>query len=814
MGLHDNPRRRAMVVEYLVLFQLDNVRGIATLRFNVVVLKPLHTVDDIEPGKRTAGGDAMSEQDELLNDFLVETKENLDHLDAELLALETSPADSGLINAIFRRLHTIKGVCGFLDLRKLESVSHAGETLLGALRAEELEVNDRIINLLLSLCDAIRTIVQTIEETKAEGNQSYDALAAELLAASKPHCAPPSTTPEMSLDDEFEALLDQRAATPFNAEKLSVETQSERVIEPSTKAASQPEPAENLEATSAKGTQETSLRVDVNLLNHLMNLAGELVLARNQILQCTKSVDDINFRAITQRLNLVTTELQEGVMKTRMQPINTVWSKFPRVVRDLSHSCKKQVRLELHGKETELDKTLIEAIKDPLTHIVRNSIDHGIEIPEKRIAAGKSPEGCITMGAFQEGGYVVIEIVDDGAGLNTEKIRDRAVERGLISKERAQTMSEAEIHRLIFAPGFSTADTVTNLSGRGVGMDVVKSSVEKIGGSVDITSWSGEGSTIRLKIPLTLAIIPALLFSCHEQRFAIPQNAVIELVQFSATERSGALSWIGSYPFYKLRGDLLPLVFLRDQLGIEASKGENSEQVIMVLDADGRRFGVVVDFVHDTEEIVVKPLGGLLADLQVYAGATILGDGQIALIIDPVVLARESTIEQQEQVATQAADSAEAIAIEEREQLLIVQVSTDMRVGIPLASVRRLEKFRPEDVERVGGSAMIQYRDSILPLVNVGSFLGVANRCDQSGDVVVVGHDHGTIGVQVEAILDVSSELSAMRPATDKVGISAFGVIQGKVIALVDIEQLIHASGAASGVARIGTADFAGDRVA
>lgn len=734
----------------------------------------------------------MSEQDELLNDFLIETKENLDHLDAELLALETSPSDSGLINAIFRRLHTIKGVCGFLDLKKLESVSHAGETLLGALRADELKVDDKIINLLLSLCDAIRTIVQTIEETKAEGSQSYEALAAELLSASKPQASGQSSPPQMSLDEEFEALLDQRAAAT-----TSPPIPAEPIKEAVVKHAPQPEVLESLEAASGKASQDTSLRVDVNLLNHLMNLAGELVLARNQILQCTKSVDDMNFRAITQRLNLVTSELQEGVMKTRMQPINTVWSKFPRVVRDLSHSCKKQVRLELHGKETELDKTLIEAIKDPLTHIVRNSIDHGIEIPEKRVASGKNPEGCITMGAFQEGGYVIIEIVDDGAGLNTEKIRDRAIERGLISKERAISMSEVEVHRLIFAPGFSTADTITNLSGRGVGMDVVKSSVEKIGGSVDITSWPGEGSTIRLKIPLTLAIIPALLFSCGTQRFAIPQNAVVELVQFSATERSGALSWIGSFPFYRLRGDLLPLIYLRSQLEIESSNDPSrSEQVIMVLDADGRRFGVVVDSVHDTEEIVVKPLGRLLASLQVYAGATILGDGQIALIVDPVVLARESKIDQQEQVASQNSESTEISVGADREQLLIVQVAPDMRVGIPLTSVRRLEKFKSDQIEYVGGNAMIQYRESILSLVNVGSFLGLTNHCAQSGDVVVVGHDQGSIGLQVESILDVSSDISAKRQARDKVGIDAFAVIQGKVIALLDIEQLCRAAGA------------------
>lgn len=732
----------------------------------------------------------MSEQDELLSDFLIETKENLDHLDAELLALETSPTDSGLINAIFRRLHTIKGVCGFLDLKKLESVSHAGETLLGALRADELKVDDKIINLLLSLCDAIRTIVQTIEETKAEGAQSYDALAAELLAASKPQASGQSSPPQMSLDEEFEALLDQRAAAA-----PSPTMPAEPIKEVVAKPAPQAEVLESLEAASGKASQDTSLRVDVNLLNHLMNLAGELVLARNQIMQCTKSVDDINFRAITQRLNLVTSELQEGVMKTRMQPINTVWSKFPRVVRDLSHSCKKQVRLELHGKETELDKTLIEAIKDPLTHIVRNSIDHGIELPEKRVASGKSPEGCITMGAFQEGGYVIIEIVDDGAGLNTEKIRDRAIERGLITKERALTMSEAEIHRLIFAPGFSTADTITNLSGRGVGMDVVKSSVEKIGGSVDITSWAGEGSTIRLKIPLTLAIIPALLFSCGAQRFAIPQNAVVELVQFSATERSGALSWIGSFPFYRLRGDLLPLIYLRSQLEIESSHDSTSEQVIMVLDADGRRFGVVVDSVHDTEEIVVKPLGRLLSSLQVYAGATILGDGQIALIVDPVVLARESKIDQQEQVVSQNSEIAETSAGGDREQLLIVQVAPDMRVGIPLTAVRRLEKFKADQIEYVGGNSMVQYRESILSLVNVGTFLGLKNHCAESGDVVVVGNEHGSLGLQVEGILDVSNEISARRPARDKVGISAFAVIQGRVIALLDIEQLCLANG-------------------
>jgi two-component system chemotaxis sensor kinase CheA len=731
----------------------------------------------------------MSEQDELLNDFLIETKENLDHLDEELLALEGNPSDSDLINAIFRRLHTIKGVCGFLDLHKLESVSHAGETLLQALRSNELTVTDRIITLLLTLCDAIRTIVTSIEETKTEGPTVFDALAADLLAAAQPQSSDASPK-ALSLDEEFAMIIAEREAQAGNDAKPQAEPLPAVELATSLHADSKVDQGDSGPGRAA--TAETSLRVDVELLDHLMNLAGELVLARNQILQSTKSLNDMHFRAITQRLNLVTSELQEGVMKTRMQPINTVWGKFPRVVRDLAITCKKQVRLEMVGKETELDKTLIEAIKDPLTHIVRNSIDHGIELPEKRVAIGKNPEGCITMKAFQEGGYVVIEIIDDGAGLNTEKIRDRALQRGLISRERAQTMSEQDVHRLIFAPGFSTADAITNLSGRGVGMDVVKSSVEKIGGQVDIASRSGDGSTIRLKIPLTLAIVPALLLSCAQQRFAIPQSAITELVQFSATERSGALSWVGSYPFYKLRGDLLPIIFLTKHFNVSSGeRGPSDEQVIVVIDVDGRRFGIVVDAVHDTEEIVVKPLGRQLANLQTYAGAAILGDGQIALILDPVMLAREVRIDQAARVVESESASVKRHT-DSSEKLLIVQLSSEMRAAIPLKAVRRLEEFALKDLERVSGSPVIQYRDSILPLLDVAQAIGVAHKPWDSGHVVVVLEGDETYGLQVEAILDVSAEIAAIKPVQGKPGVTAFGVIQGRVIALLDIRYLVN----------------------
>jgi two-component system chemotaxis sensor kinase CheA len=395
------------------------------------------------------------------------------------------------------------------------------------------------------------------------------------------------------------------------------------------------------------------------------------------------------------------------------------------------------------------------------------------------------------MRAFQEGGYVVIEIIDDGAGLNTEKIKDRALQRGLISRERAQTISEADVHRLIFAPGFSTADTVTNLSGRGVGMDVVKSSVEKIGGQVDIASRAGEGSTIRLKIPLTLAIVPALLLSCAHQKFAIPQSAITELVQFSATERSGALSWVGNYPFYRLRGDLLPILFLSKQLKVAATaEGDADEQVIVVIDVDGCRFGVVVDAVHDTEEIVVKPLGRQLGNLQTYAGAAILGDGQIALILDPIVLAREARIDQRE-AAVDRDMSSGTLTTQYSEQLLVVQLGTEMRAAIPLAMVRRLEEFPLANIESVGGSAVIQYRGSILPLVHVAAAIGQPSDGWRSGHVVVVGDGDNVFGLQVEAILDVSAEIAAIKPVKGKPGITSFGVIQGKVIALLDVPYLL-----------------------
>lgn len=755
----------------------------------------------------------MSEQDELLNEFLIESNENLDRLDEELVTLETEPNNRELLNSIFRRIHTIKGVCGFLDLSILESVTHAGENLLQTLRNGEVLVNEQITTLLLNLCDAVRSMLKMIETTGREGTERYEGLVEALVLAAEKKQAPHSSA-EMSLDDEFEAILAQREldamppaessdchtgeAHPLVAEVSSTPRVAPPTsyVAPSLKAQDDHGDLEVLDA-SKHAAMETTLRVDVDLLDHLMNLAGELVLARNQILQTTKSRTDIAFRNITQRLSLVTSELQEGVMKTRMQQIATVWTKFPRVVRDLARTCHKQVRLEMEGKETELDKTIIEAIKDPLTHIVRNSIDHGIELPDMRELAGKQAEGCISLRAFHEGGYVIIEIADDGAGLNTEKIRARALERGLISSERAQTMSENEIHRLIFAPGFSTAEAVTNISGRGVGMDVVKSNIERIGGQVDITSNWGLGSTIRLKIPLTLAIIPTLLVSSGGQKFAIPQVSITELVQMRthSAEQNKDLSWLGNTPVYRLRGNLLPLLFLDRQLEVCTSDTQTAveDKIIVVVKVDNCHFGIVVDSVYDTEEIVVKPLGRQLKNVPVFAGATILGDGQIALIMDIAALGKRSGIYQEAQRAEEKRLAAEATQTTTKDnlQLLVVQVSEEYRAAIPLEAVNRLEEIPQSELERLGSQMVVQYRGSILPVVDVCKLLKLPEQHGETMQIVVVGTGSTLMGLRVQQIMDVSNEISAVKPVKGHPGLRMIGVINKKVTAVLDVDQLL-----------------------
>jgi len=525
-----------------------------------------------------------------------------------------------------------------------------------------------------------------------------------------------------------------------------------------------------------------------------MNLVGELVLARNQVLQFTTSSSDNGFLATTQRLNLITTELQESVMKTRMQPISNVWSKLPRVVRDLSQSLGKKIRVEMDGKDTELDKTVLEAIKDPLTHIVRNACDHGIETPEIRAQRGKPAEGVLALRAFHEGGQVIIQISDDGGGIDIERVKRKAVSSGMITQEQASRMSEREASMLIFAAGLTTATVVTNVSGRGVGMDVVRSNIEKTGGQVDLQNRGLEGLTIRIKIPLTLAIIPALVVVTGEERFAIPQVSLLELVRLEREAARKGIEMIEGSPVYRLRGALLPLVYLDGELGLaQRAKGEEAVNIV-VLQADDRHFGLVVDRICDTEEIVVKPLGKLLKGLTAFAGATIMGDGKVALILDVMGLAqRAHVISETRERASGAASAATSASESAKRRLLLFSVGGGQRMAAALEEAARLEEFAADQIESSGQQRVVQYRDEILPLISLAEHFGY-EEADAPGrglSVVVVREGERSYGLVVERILDIVEQELKVQRRSQRAGLLGTAVIGGKVTDLLDTAAVV-----------------------
>ncbi|MDQ1292385.1 MAG: two-component system, chemotaxis family, sensor kinase CheA [Actinomycetota bacterium] len=544
---------------------------------------------------------------------------------------------------------------------------------------------------------------------------------------------------------------------------------------------------------------DSSVRVDVELLDSLMRLVGELVLARNQMVSRLddgkESSKDASLARSAQRLSLVTSELQEQIMKTRMQPVDAVWSKMPRVVRDLAKTCGRLVRLDMEGRETELDRSVLEAIKDPLTHLVRNAVDHGIESPEVRKAAGKPTEGQLKLRAYHEAGQVHLEIIDDGAGIDPARITAKAIERGVVTQSQLATMTQREILHLIFLPGFSLAPKVTNVSGRGVGMDVVKTRIEAIGGSVDVVSKVGKGSTFRLTIPLTLAIIPALTIGCGGGRYAVPQVSVLELVRLSGEHARGGIELISGAPVYRLRDMLLPLVRLDEQLGlVPIESGDLLDErgsFIVVLHAEQQRFGLVVDDVLDTQEIVVKPLGRHLKSIPVYAGATMLGDGTVVLILDVVTLARRSNV---------LANASGAAAVEKEgtgettEPVLVVEVSNGRRTAIPLKMVTRLEEIKPGSIERVGGREVVQYRGHIMPLVRLSTLLGSYGEppaADAGVQLVVYTRGERSVGFAVERILDIATERAGTRSDIDDHALVGSIVVGERVVELLDVESAV-----------------------
>lgn len=762
-----------------------------------------NTTDEIEQEEEDAEEPVAVELDdemkEVLKDFLQESFENLDIVDSELIELEEQPDNRDMLSSIFRSMHTIKGTCGFFGFDKLEKVTHIGESLLVKLRDGEFSMNEQIATGLLGMVDAVRAMLHEISANGHDGKKNYKQLI-ELLSELKNNGK--LVTAEL-IQRPSKAGLDNTTQELENSKLVSGKEIPAPIEVPSSvvlPAATVEDGGKSKGAQTSGNVVEASIRVDVPVLDSLMNLVGELVLARNQIVEYVGVHENVQVVAAAQRLNLITSELQEGVMQTRMQPIHSVWAKLPRVVRDLSRACGKQIRVEMEGKSTELDKSLIEAMKDPITHLVRNSVDHGIETPEARVAAGKPAEGVLMLRAFHEGGQVHIEISDDGGGIPADRIKNKAIENGVVSAEQASKMTDSEACKMIFLPGLSTAEEVTNISGRGVGMDVVKTNIEKISGTIDLDTEIGRGTTFKIRVPLTLAIVPALIVSTGQQRFAIPQINLIELIRIDEDQQNDAIENIQGCPVHRLRGQLLPLVYLKKELKLPDQ--QSGALNIVVLQAEKRRFGLVVDQINDTQEIVVKPLADALKSIPVFAGATIMGDGRVALILDTLGIGHRARV-----IGDAPKSTSKNVALEggentiPSESLLLVKTSGKSRLAIPLNQVARLEQFDISQTEMAGNVNVVQYRGQILPLIELTDFLhdrrannAAEEVLNDQMQVVVFGEEGMQVGLVVKEIIDVVDEVLEVRGKASRPGVIGTAAIQGQVTELFDAAKFTSSS--------------------
>ena len=727
--------------------------------------------------------------DDLLADFLTETNEGLASLDVALVKLERTPDDRDTLSLIFRLVHTIKGTCGFLGLPRLERVAHAGENVLGRVRDGALRLTPDHITLVLAGLDSIKAILAGLAATGAEPAGDDSALIAELNAVAdggpptNPARAPVGDTLVTNSSDP--ALPDMSATATIGPQAASPELVPGEIA-----------PAET--ATGEAVTTVQTIRVSVDVLEGLMTLVSELVLTRNQLLQLARMQDNSEFDVPLQRLSHITSDLQEGVMKTRMQPIGNAWNKLPRLVRDLGRDLDKRIELILHGAETELDRQVLELIKDPLTHMVRNSGDHGLETPAERRAAGKPETGHITLNAYHEGGHILIEIADDGRGLPVERIRYKVLANGLATEAELSGMTDAEIQRFIFRAGFSTATTVTAVSGRGVGMDVVKTNIEQIGGSIDLKSTPGEGTAFTIKIPLTLAIVSALIVEASGERFAIPQISVVELVRASHPSGQGTggrmarpeggsvIERVNGTPVLRLRDSLLPLVGLNDLLRLGATgTAENSadQAYIVVTQVGANLLGIIVDRVFDTEEIVVKPVAPILRHITMFSGNTILGDGSVIMILDPNGIARATGLGAGGAHRHAAAPVPEAGRATNKTAMLLFHAGGTQPMAVPLGLVARLEAIEQDKIENSLGAIVTQYRGSLMKLIPLSG----ERREDLARQPVLVFTDRGrSMGLMVDEIIDVVDEALNIELSGSRPGLLGTAVIAGRATDVID----------------------------
>ncbi|MEN0110173.1 MAG: chemotaxis protein CheW [Planctomycetota bacterium] len=762
------------------------------------------------------------EDNDLLNDFVIEANEHLSDIENQFLAIEeAAPAvDVDLVNEVFRAIHSIKGAAGFLGLSTVNDLAHNLENVLNMMRNEELAPTSAIVDDMLKGADALKGLIDNVESSNGadvgDHIAALEKIAAAAMAAGDEPLAAVVAEPSAPLeepqpvvaaadgvptDEELEAAINAKLAEK-QAAKAAAAAQPEAPAPPATptpKAEAKPDATAE---SKAKPAAEAQIRVAVGVLDSLMNLAGELVLSRNQLLQAVSTDEKTGLEAISARLDQITSELQEAIMQTRMQQIGTVFGRFPRVVRDLSSKLGKQCELVIEGKDVEVDKTIVEAIGDPLTHLVRNSCDHGIESPDKRLAAGKSAKGTIHLKACYQAGKVRIEITDDGGGIDPEKLKSKALSKGIITPEQAETMSDREAIRLIFAPGFSTAAEVTDVSGRGVGMDVVRTNIAKLGGTVDVESEMGKGTNMVVTLPLTLAIIPSLIVQVGKDRFAIPQVNIAELVRVRESERDAKLGRVKNAEVLRLRGQLLPLVRLRDALDCETVDGPVAGNAtgatnIIVVDTGQTRFGLVVDALHDSEEIVVKPLGRHHKECRQLAGATILGDGHVALILDIAGIAADEDLRSEEELRDKDADEDgnNTRSLDTQSVLLFKNNEVD-HFAVSMDIIARIERVRVDQLDSVAGQEVLQYRDTTLPLMRLENCVS-ASPGDFAESVYVVvydvrGREVGLIAPHLQDIRDVSTNVDTV--TFREPGVIGSLVLNEQTVRLVDLFELTQLS--------------------
>ncbi|WP_424627858.1 hybrid sensor histidine kinase/response regulator [Bradyrhizobium sp. SYSU BS000235] len=754
--------------------------------------------------------------DDLLREFLTETNESLDTVDNQLVRFEQDPNNAKILDNIFRLVHTIKGTCGFLGLPRLEALAHAAETLMGKFR-DGMPVTGEAVTLILTTIDRIKDILGQLEATEAEPEGAdrdlIDALERMVeqgeQAASAPAAAPAKAEGtlivqtlerelrpgEVSLDELERAFRETEieVASPSIAPAAApapAPVQAEASKKP---AAAKPAPKKSGSEAAEGGDNDKvanqSIRVNVDTLEHLMTMVSELVLTRNQLLEISRRNEDSEFKVPLQRLSNVTAELQEGVMKTRMQPIGNAWQKLPRIVRDLSSELGKQIELEMHGADTELDRQVLDLIKDPLTHMVRNSADHGLESTADRVAAGKPEQGTIRVSAYHEGGHIIICIADNGRGLNTERIKQKAISNGLATEAEIEKMTEAQIHKFIFAPGFSTAAAITSVSGRGVGMDVVRTNIDQIGGTIDVKSVPGEGSSFTIKIPLTLAIVSALIVEAAGDRFAIPQLSVVELVRARANS-DHRIERIKDTPVLRLRNKLLPLMHLKKLLRIDDGASSDPENgFIVVTQVGSQTFGIVVDGVFHTEEIVVKPMSTKLRHIGMFSGNTILGDGAVIMIIDPNGIAQSlgTSVASQNEINDENA-ATRSNAEGQLTSLLVFRAGSSQPKAVPLALVTRLEEIATDKIEYSNGRHMVQYREQLMPLVRIED---VSIRESGVQPILVFADDGRSMGLVVDEIIDIVEEHLSIEVASTQDGILGSAVVKGQATEVIDVGHFL-----------------------